>query len=181
MAICTSCHKLYDSKIVCNFKKDNKLTIMCCCYGEFPNSSKKNKCNNELTILKKNKNGVVAIPKMLYPKPSIKQQLYIMYQRSNFEKMLALSGTRNYDNNYYADIYNGNVWKNFPFDDSRFFDKKNTTSNLGLLLNLDWFQPFKYTQHSTDAIYASICNLPRAERNKPENILYLSFLSRLYL
>jgi hypothetical protein len=41
---------------------------------------------------------------------------------------------------------------------------------------LDWFQPFKYTQHSTGAIYASICNLPRAERNKPENIIYLGFL-----
>src|ERR1043165_7582197 len=93
MAVCTSCHKLYDSKIVCNFKKDNKLAIMCCCYEEFSNSSKKNRCNNELTILKKNKNGVVAIPKMLYPKPSIKQQLHIMYQRPNFEKMLALSGT----------------------------------------------------------------------------------------
>ncbi|CAB5217160.1 unnamed protein product [Rhizophagus irregularis] len=46
----------------------------------------------------------------------------------------------------------------------------------GLLLNLDWFQPFSYTQHSTGAIYASICNLPRSERNKPENIIYLGFL-----
>ena|SRR5436309_2365776 len=31
-------------------------------------------------------------------------------------------------------------------------------------------------QHSTGAIYASICNLPRSERNKPENIMYLGFL-----
>ncbi|GET65259.1 uncharacterized protein LOC111113176 [Rhizophagus irregularis DAOM 181602=DAOM 197198] len=46
----------------------------------------------------------------------------------------------------------------------------------GLLVNLDWFQPFTYTQHSTGAIYASICNLPRSERNKPENIIYLGFL-----
>ena len=176
MTVCTSCHKLYNSKIVCNFKKNNKLAVMRCCYEEFPNNSKKNKCNNELSTLKKNKNNVVAIPRMLYPKPSIKQQLSIMYQRPGFEKMLALSGTRNYDNNYYADIYDGNVWKNFPFDGSKFFSPENTVSNLGLLLNLDWFQPFKYTQHSTGAIYASICNLPRAERNKPENILYLGFL-----
>ena len=98
-----------------------------------------------LPFSKKIKMVLWQFQKMLYPKPSIKQQLYIMYQRPNFEKMLALSGTRNYDNNYYADIYNGNVWKNFPFDGSRFFDKKNTTSNLGLLLNLDWFQLFKYT------------------------------------
>ncbi|CAB5179525.1 unnamed protein product [Rhizophagus irregularis] len=53
---------------------------------------------------------------------------------------------------------------------------KTATTHLGLLLNLDWFQPFSYTQHSTGAIYTSICNLPRSERNKPENIIYLGFL-----
>ncbi|GET67249.1 hypothetical protein GLOIN_2v1776801 [Rhizophagus irregularis DAOM 181602=DAOM 197198] len=31
-------------------------------------------------------------------------------------------------------------------------------------------------KHSTGAIYASICNLLRSERNKPENIIYLGFL-----
>ena len=137
MAVCTSCHKLYDSKIICNFKKDNKLAVMNCCYEEFPNSSKKNKCNNELSTLKKNKNSIVAVPHMLYPKPSIKQQLSIMYQRPNFEKNFALSGIRNNDNNYYTDIYDGNIWKTFPFDGSKFFNSKNVTSNLGLLLNLN--------------------------------------------
>ena len=46
-------------------------------------------------------------------------------------------------------------------------------------MNLNWFQSFKYIQHSTDTIYASICNFPWAERNKSENILYLSFLPGL--
>jgi len=90
--------------------------------------------------------------------------------------MLDQSGARNYDSNIYADIYDGKVWNSFPFDGSKFFSPETATSNLGLLINLDWFQPFKYTQHSTVAIYASICNLPRAERNKPENIIYLGFL-----
>src|SRR3954447_9359924 len=57
-----------------------------------------------------------------------------------------------------------------------FFTIETATTHLGLLINLDWFQPFTYTQHSTGAIYASICNLPRSERNKPENIMYLGFL-----
>ncbi|GES83429.1 hypothetical protein GLOIN_2v1789095 [Rhizophagus clarus] len=57
-----------------------------------------------------------------------------------------------------------------------FFTPETATTNLGLLFNLDWFQPFTYTQHSTGAIYASICNLPRSERNKPKNIIYLGFL-----
>jgi hypothetical protein len=152
---------------------------MNCCYEEYSNnpvSSRKKLCNNELSSLKKNMKNMVAIPRMLYPKPSIKQQLSLLYQRSGFEKMLEQSGTRNPNNNIYADIYDGKVWNTFPFDGSKFFSQETATSNLGLLINLDWFQPFKYTQHSTGAIYASICNLPRAERNKPENIIYLGFL-----
>ena len=152
MAVCTNCHKLYDSKIVCNNKEDNKLAIMHCRYEEYPNNpvlSRKNLCNNELSSLKRNMKNMVAIPRMLYPKPTIKQQLSILYRRSNFEKMLDQSGTRNYDSNIYADIYDGKVWNSFPFDGSKFFSPETATSNLGLLINLDWFQPFKYTQHST--------------------------------
>ncbi|GBC43661.2 hypothetical protein GLOIN_2v1848891 [Rhizophagus irregularis DAOM 181602=DAOM 197198] len=98
---------------------------------------------------------------------------FILSQTFN---MLKLSGTQRNENNIYSDIYDGKVWKNFPFDGSTFFTTETATTHLGLLLNLDWFQPFSYTQHSTGAIYASICNLPRSERNKPENIIYLGFL-----
>ena len=181
ISVCTKCHKLYNSKAITNYKENDKLAIMHCNYEEFPNNTitpNKKLCNNELTILKKNKNKMVAIPRMLYPKPSIKQQLSIMYQRPDFERMLKLSGTRNYNDTYYADIYDGNVWKTFPFDGSRFFSPETASSNLGLLINLNWFQLFKYTQHSTGTIYVSIYNLPHIERNKPENILYLGFLLR---
>src|SRR4051794_1845521 len=61
-------------------------------------------------------------------------------------------------------------------DGNPFFTLKTVTTHLSLLINLNWFQPFTYTQHSTGAIYTSICNLLRPERNKPENIIYLSFL-----
>src|ERR1044072_6222379 len=99
----------------------------------------------------------------------------MLYQRPDFENMLKLSGIQREDN-IYSDIYDGEVWKSFPFNGNAFFTPGTVTTNLGLLINLDWFQPFTYTQHSTGAIYASICNLPRTERNKPENIIYLSFL-----
>ena len=83
MVACTNCHKLYDSKIVTNYKVNNKLAVIHCSYEEFPNNpipANKKLCNNELTIIKKNKNKTVVIPRMLYPKPSIKQQLSNMYQ-----------------------------------------------------------------------------------------------------
>src|SRR6266542_2195986 len=123
----------------------------------------------------KKRGEIIAIPRMLYPKPSIRQQLSMLYQRPGFEDMLKLSGVQR-EGDIYSDIYDGKIWKTFPFDGSTFFTSETATTHLGLLFNLDWFQPFTYTQHSTGAIYASICNLPRSERNKPENIIYLGFL-----
>ncbi|GET61562.1 hypothetical protein GLOIN_2v1849215 [Rhizophagus irregularis DAOM 181602=DAOM 197198] len=179
LAACTDCHKLHNVKDIIAYKEEGKVAIMNCPYKEYPNnpiSNRNHQCNNPLSILKKNKNATIAVPRMLYPKPNISQQLSILYQRPDFENMLKLSGTQRNENNIYSDIYDGKVWKNFPFDGSTFFTTETATTHLGLLLNLDWFQPFSYTQHSTGAIYASICNLPRSERNKPENIIYLGFL-----
>ena len=49
-------------------------------------------------------------------------------------------------------------------------------SHLGLMLNLDWFQPYDGTVYSIGVIYAAICNLPRDIRFKHENLLTLSLL-----
>ncbi|GBC36291.2 uncharacterized protein LOC114575354 [Rhizophagus irregularis DAOM 181602=DAOM 197198] len=158
LAVCNNCHKLIP---------DN------------PVPSRRNKCNNPLSILKKRKGEIIAVPRMIYPKPSIRQQLSMLYQRPGFEDMLELSGIQRGGVNTYSDIYDGKVWKTFPFNGDTFFTQETATTHLGLLFNLDWFQPFTYTQHSAGAIYASICNLPRTERNKPENIIYLGFLPGL--
>ena len=45
-----------------------------------------------------------------------------------------------------------------------------------LCLNVDWFQLFKHTQYSIGAIYATIQNLPRTERYKPENVLLIGII-----
>ncbi|GBB97393.1 hypothetical protein RclHR1_29870001 [Rhizophagus clarus] len=141
LVVCNNCHKMNNIKDIVAYKEEEKVAIKNCLHEEFPNNlipNRRNQCNNPLTILKKNKRETIAVPRMLFPKPSIRQQLSMLYQRPSFEKT--------------------------------------ATTNLGLLFNLDWFQPFTYTQHSTGAIYASICNLPRSERNKPKNIIYLGFL-----
>src|SRR5438045_4545513 len=44
------------------------------------------------------------------------------------------------------------------------------------MLNLDWFQPYDGTTHSTGAIYVAICNLPRDIQFKHENMLILGLL-----
>ena len=70
-----------------------------------------------------------------------------------------------------SDIYDGEIWKTFPSDtdnlhQSQFFMAKTADSHLGLMINLDWFQPFDSVSYSTGAIYGAICNLPRDVRFK---------------
>ena len=63
----------------------------------------------------------------------------------------------------YTDIYDGEIWKTFPSstDNSvQFFTPDTTDSHLGIMINLDWFQPFDSASYSTGAIYGVICNLP---------------------
>ena len=46
----------------------------------------------------------------------------------------------------------------------------------GLLLNIDWLQPFKHTQHSVGVIYIVILNLPRSVRFKRENVILFGII-----
>ncbi|GET63664.1 hypothetical protein GLOIN_2v1763250 [Rhizophagus irregularis DAOM 181602=DAOM 197198] len=157
LAVCNNFHELYNVKNIVEYKEEGKAAIANFLHEEFPNNpvpSHRNKCNNPLSILKKRESEIIVESRMIYPKPRIQRE-----------------GV-----NIYSDIYDGNVWKTFSFDGNPFFTSETATTNLGLLINLNWFQLFTYTQHSTGAIYASICNLSRSERNKPENIIYLDFL-----
>ena len=82
LAVCGGCHKLYNVKNIVEYKEEGKTAIANCVHEEFPNNSipsHHNKCNNSLSILKKRKGGTIAIPRMLYPKPSIRQQLNMLY------------------------------------------------------------------------------------------------------
>ena len=74
----------------------------------------------------------------------------------------------------YCDVYDGKVWKDFmtvegvPFLSAPF--------NFALQLNVNWFQPFKHTQHSEGVIYLSILNLPREDRFLKKNILLVGII-----
>ncbi|CAG8747707.1 7317_t:CDS:2, partial [Rhizophagus irregularis] len=80
LTVCNNCHKLYNVKNIVEYKEGGKTAIANCLHEEFPNnpvSSHRNKCNNPLSILKKKESGIIAEPRMIYPKPSIRQQLNI--------------------------------------------------------------------------------------------------------
>ena len=59
--------------------------------------------------------------------------------------------------------FNGQPFLAFPY-------------NLCLMLNVDWFQPFKKTTYSVGAMYISIQNLPREERYLSDNVIIVGVI-----
>lgn len=175
---CPKCHKLYRKQDVENFQRYGSPSVMNCCHVEFPNSTRLRSriCNTPLSQIV----NMNIQPKLEFPFASIRQQLATLYNRSGFESSLRHWTNRSEFDNILTDIYDGKVWKNFKQtnDDNspNFFRNEVADSHLGLMLNLDWFQPYKSTIHSTGVIYASICNLPRDIRFKRENLLILGLL-----
>ena len=61
-----------------------------------------------------------------------------------------------------ADIYDGSVWKSFVNINGRNFLSRRYT--FGLLINVDWFQPYAHVQYSVGAIYIAILNFVIQEK-----------------
>ena len=82
---CQKCHKLYKKEDVA---QDGIITK--CNHIEFPNSTSKQskKCETPLAKLVTLNNSISFRPELVYPVASIHQQLYSMFQRPGFEKLL---------------------------------------------------------------------------------------------
>lgn len=177
---CTKCHKLYNRQEVEGFRQDGTLAIMKCRHIEFPNSSRRRMCQNPLSHQIRLLNEVSTHSEMIYPFLTIRQQLAMLYLQPGFEKSLRHWANRAHSDDIITDIYDGQIWKTFKetSDDNspNFFRSEVADSNIGLMLNVDWFQPYEGTIHSTGVIYAAICNLPREIRFKRENLLILGIL-----
>ena len=138
-------------------------------------------CRSELLTKVLVNNGYIWHLKMVYPLPCLKTQILTLYQRPGFEDLLNKWTSRDNQSSIMTDIYDGEIWKTFPsninnLDQSRFFMAETADLHLGIMINLDWFQPFDSASYSTGAIYGVICNLPRDIRFKKENMLVLSIL-----
>ena len=67
----------------------------------------------------------------------------------------------------FEDVYSGQVWKDYQqFNNEPFLSEPNS---FALMLNIDWFCPFKHGRYSMGAIYMCLMNLPREIRFKLEN------------
>lgn len=68
-----------------------------------------------------------------------------------------------------TDVYDGKIWREFQqYEDKPFLSEPLA---FGLMMNVDWFQPFDHNTYSVGAIYMTVMNLPRDMRYKRENVI----------
>ena len=94
-------------------------------------------------------------------------------KREEFQNLCQSWHERNLPDGIYEGIYDGSVWKEFR----EFFS--DTNKNIGIMLNLDWFNPFKHASYSIGAIYAVCLNLPRTERFKEKNVILVGIIPHM--
>ena len=165
--VCPRCHCMYDEMAA-----KNKLYCDNVKYPNHPHANKRLRCGANLgkTVCFNHKE------KMFYPFKKFCTQSIVLkvqeyFNRPGFVENCARWKARQSfsTTGHYRDIYDGKIWRDFQIvDDIPFLAGEH---NLGLMLNLDWFQPFKHTQYSVGVVYLSILNLPRELRFKTENII----------
>ena len=136
----------------------------------FPHGKAKH-CGNKLVNKVILKNGVTKFyPLKVYCWKSIVSQLENILQRAGMTELCEHWRTRQVGESALSDVYDGEVSKNFKWrDGSHFFSLER---RYGLMLNVDWFQPFKRrSDYSVGVIYFVVMNLPRSQRFKFENVI----------
>ena len=127
----------------------------------------------------KTRAGTTALyPRRLYCYRSIIESVKEMLTRRDFFRKCESWRTRKTGSDTLADIYDGSVWKEFANPGGISF--LSLPYNFAFTLNVDWFQPFKHTTHSTGVIYLAIQNLPRCERYTSENIILCGIIPGLH-
>ncbi len=175
--VCPKCESLYEYH-ECIVRIGSELQSKRCSYIAFPNhpfARYRNPCN--VVLLKKVtlKHGKTKlVPKKEYPYRSIIKSLNVLLQRPDVLEKLDAWKQRSVPDGLLTDIYDGKIWKEFmAINDEPFLSGETT---YGLMLNVDWFKPFKRTQYKVGAIYLVVLNFPRSERFLRENLILVGII-----
>ena len=167
--VCPSCDSVYVFEN-CYNSHNGTLEPTTCSYIRFPNHphpSKRKPCGHKLLRKVSLRNGTEKLyPLKVYCYNSIKTSITSIFSRPGVATSCEQWRERRIPPNLLCDVYDGQVWRNFV--DRKFLSEPH---NLGLMLNIDWFQPFTHTQYSVGVMYLVILNSPRSIRFKSENII----------
>ena len=177
--VCPKCTKLYhmDDIVINNGRQSVART---CNHVAFPRSRRPRVCGSPLAQKVTLKNGSTKFYALkTYCYKSIIDSLEALLKRPGLEEQCEKWRTRTIHDDLYADVYDGKVWKQFGnWKGTKEF--LNLPRSFGLMMNVDWFQPFKHrSDYSIGVIYMVLMNLPRNIRFKKENVVLVGIVPAL--
>ena len=113
-------------------------------------------------------------PNLTYCYLGLKLSVENLLMQPHFFPNGELWRSRKIDEGTMRDVYDGQIWSDFQFYDNEPFLSE--PGNYGLMLNMDFFQPYKHVQYSLGAIYITVLNLPRTLRNKANNVILVGLI-----
>lgn len=147
--VCRKCYSVYDYKKC--FEKIGTLLVSKKCTYRTHRTYRK--CCD--TILLKTihlKNGTKKlIPHKVYCYNSLQASVQQLLLRPGFVDLCEQWRHRDKSNSIFSDIYDGKIWNEFQYIDGQPFLANQYV--YAFMINIDWFQPYKHTNHSTGAIY----------------------------
>ena len=175
--VCKKCHQIYffqDCIVLSRAQQTSKL----CPYQRFPNHPHKHMqrpCGTQLLKSVELKTGRhILYPFMTYCYLGLETSIQSFLLRPEFLSKCTEWRQRNAEDGVYMDVYDGQIWKEFQsYNEVPLLSDQFT---FGLMINIDWFQPFKHTPYSVGAIYLTIMNLPRNIRFKRENVILVGLI-----
>lgn len=174
--VCRKCHKLYNFSdcIYGSYSKRSKL----CSFCQFPNHPHlrmRQQCASLLLKTVEMSSGTkIFYPFLTYCYVGLEASLQMLLHRPSFFSDCEAWRHRNEDGMLH-DVYDGRVWKEFMnYKGTKPFLSQ--PGNFALIMNMDFFQPYKHVQYSVGAIYLNVLNLSRDIRYKQENTILLGLI-----
>ena len=176
--VCPRCHRLYrfsDCVTVLDEHQDSKT----CTYVRFPNHPQE-RCRAEcgcvlLKTVQLTSGRRILYPFKVFPYKTLSSSLQELLLRPGFADLCQQWKSRSVSTAF-QDVYDGKIWKEFQVVDGVPFLSSVDTLGLGLMINVDWFQPYKHSVYSVGVIYLTVMNLPRSVRFKRQNIILIGIL-----
>ncbi|XP_041835845.1 uncharacterized protein LOC121636413 [Melanotaenia boesemani] len=171
--VCNEVYTLEEATIIVKDGRGIRKKSARCSHVTFRKHAQKRHRKECGTLLLKTVTGKKGLT-YLHPKRSfcyrnVTKSLQDLVHRPGFNESCEKWRQRDMSDNIYADVYDGKVWKDFQSYNGKPFLSE--ARNLGLMLNVDWFQPYDRVKDSIGVMYLVVMNLPREERFKQENII----------
>ena len=174
--VCRKCHQLYHIQDC--IKGGSIPTSKRCPFKQFPDhihAKMRKEC--ECLLMKRvelSNRKFIHYPFLTYCYMSLKESIQNLFNRPKFAQSCEHWRTRLSSRGMLKDVYDGKVWQEFvDYEGQPFLSQYH---NLALMLNMDFFQPFKHINYSVGAIYAVVMNLPRAIRYRQENVILVGLM-----